>query len=449
VSGILNAIKGENYALCRIGFDSLENPDRLISMDTVREALNAPYPVFLLVDPWDAYFSHRLDEKGFMGVIAEIAGKMNYMIEKIARPLYMFALVPNLKEAAMDSLLEAVAEYEASRQFLEYLEDKTSMLSELMEKAVTSAAVRRIELSRRELQRIIQQRIDTEVGIANSATQARMMRSAREAVLNLLTLYKRIVAYDLVKRMFAHEDASKLVGKTAETLSEVTSVDLDKYADKIGSFFKRIIDTRYVEDVNKLEEVVEGYIRQRLEKGIISELSLNDVVESLVQGVYGVVPLNGELAKMAVERLNGIQVELPDGKLVEIAIEAGAMKFKEVIGPPPPPSPPPPIVEPKGPLQNQIRLTGLNDTEIRGLAQVIKGGGLGELEKIKVGSKTDDIEMSMEIKSKFEELIPISNALASILKKFNASADVQILLKKGLPVDKIKAMLTETAEKMR
>ncbi|MDI6820296.1 MAG: hypothetical protein QMC89_05270 [Candidatus Hodarchaeaceae archaeon] len=401
-------------------------------------------------DPWDAYLAHRLDEKGFTGLIAELASKMNDSIEKIARPLYLLSLVPNIKEATLNSLLDAVAEYEASRGFLEYLQDKTSVLGELMEKAVASAAVRRFELSRRELQRIIQQRVEIEVGVANSATQARMMRLAREAVSNLLTLYRRIVAYDLVKRAFVHEDISKLVGKTTESLSEVTSVDLNKYADILGSFFKGIVVTRYVEDVNKLEEVVEKHIRERLEKGLISELSVNDVVESLLQGVYGIVPLNGELAKMAVERLNGIQTELPDGSLIEIAIEAGAMKFKAVMAPLAP-LVGPPVEEgpPAGPLQNQIVLTGLSVPDIRSLAQVVKGGRLGEPDKIKVSSKTENIEMSMEIKSRFEDLVSISGALASILSRYGAPADVQILLKKGLPADRIKAVLEELAKKMK
>jgi hypothetical protein len=446
VTGILNAIKGETYTLCRISFDLLENPEKLLSMDTVKETLDVPRPIFLLVDPWDAYLSHRLNEIGFMGVLAEIANKMND-VKTISRPLYVFTLLPNLKEKRiMDLLLEAVAEYEASNRFLEYLEDKASMLSELMEKAFASTVVRRIQIKRSELQKIIDERIESEVGVANSAAQARMMRSARDVVVNLLMLYTRIIAYDVTAKAFVHEDTSKLVGRAIEGLSEVTSLDLSKYADIIGSFFEGIIGTRYVQDLNKLEEVVEADIRQRLEKGLTSELLVDDVVESLIQGVYGIVPLTGESAKMAVERLNGVTIELPSGRLFEIGMEEGVMKFKEVITGPPPPSPPP--AESEGPLKSEIRLTGLDASEIRRLAQIIKSGGL-EVKNIKVSSKTDDIEMSVAIKSKFEHIIPICNALASVLDKYGASADIQLLLEKGLAMDRIKAMFAETAEKMK
>jgi len=454
LSEVLGNVGIEGCTIYRIGFELLEDPHEL--RNRIEKSISEPHPAFVIVEPWDTLFAKQLQERrSFVSLASHIVDKMNRTeyVEALGRPFYLIALLPNLEESVVEELVQPLIEYEAAKKFMGYLEREEDVRREMMERALSSAAVKRVRLSRRDVRRIIEQKARLEIEAAAGATHSIMTRAARDTAVKFLNLYSQYIVYDLSNRAFVLQDLSKQISQG--TIGEIE--DPSKAADAIGTFFNVIVNSRYVRDIEKLEDVVSKDIEERVNRGMFEPLKVSELTESLIQGAYELIPLSGTLARTAVERMDGTSFELDDKK-VTVLVEDDTISFEVTKKPEEIPVGPTPVgitEESRRPtiyeevkLVKNFSLLNLSRDEMSSLAQLIR-----EQEQIKVNAVTvkidgEKVKGTLDVKEDFKSITAVFNAISAIAGRYGAELNVSVSLKESIKEEELRDILGDLAEKM-
>lgn len=446
LNDVLSNVKVEGCSIYRLDFDLLGDPGELRAK--VGKSLNEPHPAFILIEPWNASLSRETRSRGFNGLISELIKEMNKAeyVDTVGRPHYLIVLTPNIEEARLEELLQPLIEYEAATRFLDYLEKEEDIRREMLNKALSSAAVKRVRLTKRDVERIIRERVRQEIQAAWNAAHSIKLRAAREAALKFLNLFDRYVAYDFSNRAFTLQSLSQQIKAAQGKLGEIK--DPSQCADVIGAFFNSIVGVRYVRDVTSLEEAVQRALEERVRHELFEPLNLEELVESFIQGAYEVLPLRGELIRDAIHRMNGFSFDLPE-KTVTVNIDGGRISFeveeKPTVPPPPPPPPPPPIEGEERKVE-KFTLHDLSRNEAVELGRLIKEGRV-EVKTVTAELEGGGVSGALRIEGNFKPLTSVLNALSSIAQNYDASLRISVSLVKEMDEEELKEILGNLAGK--
>ena len=436
LSLITSNLGSEKASIFLADLGQVEDPEELVKL--AGSALSEPRPGIVLLNPHDRALAQRVQRDGYSVVVSDIAARLNEeaFVKAVSRPLYLVLLVPNLSRERLKPLLESLATYEAAEKFLSYLREEEEVVDELVSRITTLDAVKRLKLSPRELRKSIAEKVKKEIGVARDVAERNKLRSAREAAKRFIALYG-VVAYDLKSKKFASVDVERLFARATERVEEVR--DPKMCADGLNAFIDGIVETRFVSSVDKLEAIVKEYARRRVEAGQLGGVEVADVIESLIQGSFDVVPIDYGVARNAVERLSGSAFDLLD-KSVTAVVSEERIRFEVAEKVPEPtlpsyPPPAPPVVE----KINELELFGVPSTEILGLRGVVKSLE-GEIDTLVISLREKDGRSlgTIAIRKKFADTIGPLTALARIL---DAEGDFRILLKTSKDKDGVTSLL--------
>ena len=348
-------VEGHPVDLAFIDFGKLENIETLLSDSTFREAQNKGKLLLTLVPIWDIHIFNEIYVKGrsYDDVVEVVAQSLQRVTRegKIPRPLHVVILIPDLSRRNVDRIIDKLATYEGIKLFLRDLDKKEEIISRRLEDYTRVISKRRdlptildVEALER-LKKALRSRLEREISEARDYALKQLLRLSRELVADILGLYRKVVYYSLDRNAFTVKDVM-VSGSVSEQVSEgaLTESDLLKYASIVNRFFADIIRMlAYEHDKSQISNAILDSLR----KGFVEEsYRIDDIVENLMLGTYGVKPLNKDIAEQAVMELNGHKYEV-EGKTVIVVVDRSSRLIKLKVEKPEPVS----IVEKPEPLQ--------------------------------------------------------------------------------------------------
>lgn len=169
---------------------------------------------------------------------------------------------------------------------------------------------------------------------------------------------------------------------------------------------------------------------------------MDEMIESLVQGTFDVVPLDYKTANNSIERLNGGTFELPS-KDVMVYVEGGKIRFEvtEKIKrvQPPRPEPPQPVK-----MMTEIELAGIPADKVMGMRDFAKSMNL-KIDSLIASLRFKDGTRlgTIKIPIKFVEVIGPMMALTKVLE---ASLDVRVTFKERVGKDSVYDLLGDLSK---
>lgn len=446
---LLSSVRVEGCSIFRLDLNILRDPKGLRLR--IGSSLNDPHPAFVLIEPWSESLSKEMEvKKRFETLASHLITEMNQMdyVEALSRPNYLILLLPNIERSRIEELLQPLIEYEATTKFLDYLEKEEDIRREMLNKALSTAAVKRVKLNRRDVERIIRERVRQEIEAAESAAHSIRLRAAREAVLKFLKLFDRYIAYDLSSRAFTLQSLSQQFTAAQGRLEEIK--DPSQCADAMGAFFNGIVGVRYVRDVSSLEGIVQRIFEERVNHDLLDSLSVDELVESFVQGAYEILPLNGELIKDAIYRMSGFSFDLVD-KRITVRVEDGKISFEEVKiekeeeeggeteegGFPPPRK-----------IVRGFSFQALSRDRAVELANLIKEGKVSA-KSVAAELKGENIGGTLRFEGDFKPLTAAFNALSSIALNYRANLKISVSLERETEEEELREILGDLAENLQ
>lgn len=457
-------IQTDGFSFYRLDeFELLLNPRELRKR---LPSLNEPLPTLVFVDPWlPSYLQWWNRYGGFESLVRFLLEKMNETeyVDAIGHARYLLVFLPNLQETLLDNLLLPLVDYEAAQKFLNYLENAEEILRETLERALSTAAVKRVKLTKRDVERIIREKVQTERQIAKNIAVSTSLRAAREAALRFLALYDQFIAYT--------SDGSTPPSFQLQTLPFQTDVQKklegiqspQDCAAAINAFFASIINRYYTRNAEALERAVYQSLEERVRKRLWDSLNVDDLVESFVQGTQGILPLSGSLIRDIIHRMHGTKFDIP-GYSIKVIIHDKTIEFsveeveegREGTHPPLPPiSYPIPeggpesgrVIAPTTPVVAQVTLSNLTRAEALALAELLKEEQL-PTRSLKVILRGDAVSGDLTITSHFRNLTPVFNALSAVSQHLKASLTVIVSLKEAMTENEVKERLGSLAERV-
>ena len=336
-------------------YSKLTNPEELMADERVRTAIRVGAPVIVVAPPWSQDLIKEMYEKSmsYEAILTRTADRLNSGVARgiIESPTFLVILVPNLEPVVLDELLEALVEYNAVVKFRRYFEDRGRVLEEYMKAVERTKVSRRLEDFFRTEKTRFRTMVEQQVKTALYDVDMRLVRLSRDLVSLTLKLYQAPLYYDIgAAPSFRYsplisEEAER---KIREELSGVSEGDLGSYYVNMNSFLRLLLERiGFESNVDVLAEALSQRLFESLKVHIPESIPVDDEVQSLVMGVYGVRPLSMNKAREAVLKLNGKSFRYEDKRMivtVKIDAEAGKLLFRAepiIVAPPPPPPPPP------------------------------------------------------------------------------------------------------------
>ena len=282
-------------------------------------------------------------------------------------------------------------------------------------------------------------------------------------------MYEKIIYYSVDKGAFDARDVAEMHRRAEEEVKDYGQARLDQYAPIINKFIENTIKMLgFTTDRSSIaKRLKEAYRSEFEEHGVTREHdAIEDVVENLLAGIYGLRPLNRRVAYDAVKLLDGTSIDLED-KTVRMVVdeENGLIIFKveekapptppkptpapvtppEVPGAVPPPPPPPGIEQVPLALPDKVDVTDLTrklsevvrtfEGEVSSVVLGVKGGREA---KISASAELKDIRPGTRDEQAMGSLINVFNFLADT---YAARLSVTLRFKRKVEIEKLRAIL--------
>lgn len=282
-------------------------------------------PTCFIVPPWDFALYREIEQKGYDTVVKEYVDILNDKSKRgeIVRAPYLIVLIPNLSK--VDDLVNSLIEYNASIKFLDYLKKEESIVKNYIEKVKTEILTKRAgeKVDENRLSKHIVQSVQQQIKEAKNTAMAEVVRCARDVIASLLRLYEKPVIYSLTDKNFVF--STRFLERREETIKriipEIKTKDIDKYSDMIKKFVKDVLNlVGFEEKHTVVAEALFKQIKRELEKYEIESIGIEELLENLILGTYGVLPKTEEVARKAIESLNGRTIDYSD-KIVKIIVD--------------------------------------------------------------------------------------------------------------------------------
>ena len=282
-------------------------------------------PTCFIVPPWDFALYREIEQKGYDTVVKEYVNILNDKFKRgeIVRAPYLIVLIPNLSK--VDDLVNSLIEYNASIKFLDYLKKEESIVKNYIEKVKTEILTKRAgeKVDEKRLSKHIVQSVQQQIKEAKNTAMAEVVRCARDVIANLLRLYEKPIIYSLTDKNFVL--STRFLERREETIKrivpEIKTKDIDKYSDMIKKFVEDVLNlVGFEEKHTVVAEALFKQIKKELEEFEIESIGIDELLENLILGTYGVLPKTQEVARKAIESLNGKTIDYSD-KIVKIIVD--------------------------------------------------------------------------------------------------------------------------------
>ena len=338
---VLNG-RSRDVATSLIEYKKVQDIDGILSDHVFQRMQSEGKLLLLLVPPWDMelFKETYVSGKNYEDIVNDIARRLQYVVKqgKIRRPLHIVILVPDLAAIKMDRLLNKLVVYEGTRKFLDYLSRKEDVINERLREYEDTLVKRKDLLSilneevKKKHLRVLQSVLEREIAEARSFAQKQLVRLSRDIVISVLELYRKAIYYSIDKNAFTVKDI--VLGESIKAVrfnGDVLNVsDLSKYASIVNKFLVDIIHgLAYEYDAIKIMKVLLESYRKEFERGIIRESDrVNEVLENLMLGTYGVKPLSSDIASEAIRYLGNQRIELEDKTIIIVVDRStGIIRF--------------------------------------------------------------------------------------------------------------------------
>ena len=317
----------------------ISDADALLS--DVSEPQNSGNLAIIIVPPWDLdlFNDLYLKQQSYDSILESINRRVQNIVGsgRLKRPLHIVILVPALTEVKLNNLLNDLAIYEGTKRFLDYLRNREKIIEERIREYEDTFTKRRkitdyfiIEIKRKrelELKSILEKQINE----ARKSAQKQLIAFSRKLALEVLELYSKVVYYSLDAHAFIYRDLESLVLEASKNADEISEklrsyreiiASLDMYAAIMNKFLELIIDSLgYVKDPIRIAEALKENYKREFSSGTLRKRDrMDDVIESIMMGAYGVKPLSLNIADKAMDYLNQHIIDLGD-KTVKINLD--------------------------------------------------------------------------------------------------------------------------------
>ncbi len=320
-------------------YRKVKNVEILTSDPAFQEAQSRGKLLLIIVPPWDMELFNEIYISGrsYESIVDTISRRLQNIVEqgKIRRHLHIVVLLPDLSEFRMSRILDKLAVYEGTKKFLDYLSKKEDIINERLREYEDTLVKRRDLLSilskeiwERHL-RELRSRLEREIMEAKSFAQKQLVRLSRELVIDVLELYRKAIYYSIDRNAFTSKDI---------VLSDTTRIpepreqyivmrDLSKYASIVNEFLANVVrGLGYEYDAMKILRVLIESYQKEFKKGVIREYDkIDEILENLMLGTYGIKPLSIDVAIEAVKNLNNQRIELEDKTIIMIVDESSKL----------------------------------------------------------------------------------------------------------------------------
>lgn len=282
-------------------------------------------PTCFIVPPWDFALYREIEQKGYDTVVKEYVNILNDKFKRgeIVRAPYLIVLIPNLSKVS--DLVNSLIEYNASIKFLDYLKKEESIVKNYIEKVKTEILTKRAgeKVDEKRLSKHIVQSVQQQIKEAKNTAMAEVVRCARDVIANLLRLYEKPIIYSLTDKNFIL--STRFLERREETIKrivpEIKTKDIDKYSDMLKKFVEDVLNlVGFEEKHTVVAEALFKQIKKELEEFEIESIGIDELLENLILGTYGVLPKMEEVARKAIENLNGKTIDYSD-KVVKIIVD--------------------------------------------------------------------------------------------------------------------------------
>lgn len=324
----------DDVSVAMLEFNKVWDTSTLTSHPVFTKAQRNGRLLIVLVPPWDLILYNKLSagETTYDQIIEGLAKKLQAEVDRdrVKRPLHIIVLVPNLSKHRLDSLIEKLTLYEGTKRFLRYLDKSEIVLMDRLREYEDTIAKKRnlleitdSEFKEKHLARL-RNKIQKEISEARTLAQKQLVNLSREIVAETLSLYSKAVYYSLDEGRFVTKRLEPpSVGVPSGGLAEYGAVtSLERYSSIVTGFLKGVITglNYQYKPLALMQAVLDHYKREFASHPLRDSDRIDEIVENLLQGTYGVKPLSLSLCREAVNLLNGQIIEYAD-KIIEIRVD--------------------------------------------------------------------------------------------------------------------------------
>lgn len=332
----------DNVVLCLKDYRKIKDVELLLSDPIFQRAQNRGKLLFIIIPPWDMDLFNELniDGKNYEVIIENIARRLQSALSagKIKRHLHIAILIPDLTLIKLKGVLNRLVTYEGTKKFLNYLSRKEKVIDEMLQEYEETFIKRRdlleilkSEVRRRELK--LRSKLEQEIVEAKNYSQKELVRLSRELTASVLELYSNIIYYSLDKgRFIAKSIVDREVAEATSSVQHLVDSELSSYSSIVNGFISNIINSlAYENDAMKIARAVLDYYKKEFEEGTIRQQDrVDEVLENIMLGTYGIKPISLDVASRALGNLKGQTIELED-KNIKIDVDEASRLIKFII----------------------------------------------------------------------------------------------------------------------
>lgn len=339
ISSLFNLRIPRDVVIILKEYRTISDMDALLS--SISEPQNSGDLAIIIVPPWDLNLFNNLyiEKQSYDSILDSVTRRLQNIVSngQLKRPLHVVIIMPALTEVKLNNLLNDLAIYEGTRRFLDYLRNREKIIEErireyedtfIKRKEITDYFIMEIKRRRRlELKSVLERQINE----ARRSAQKQLITFSRKLALKVLELYSKVIYYSLDTQSFVYRDLESLIleaSRDADKISEELQsykdivASLDRYAAIMNKFLDLVIDALgYIKDPIRIAEILKENYREEFSSGVLrKEDRMDDVIESIMMGVYGVKPLSLDIADKALDYLNQHIIDFVD-KTVKINLD--------------------------------------------------------------------------------------------------------------------------------
>lgn len=458
-------------------YNTTSNVEDMLNSADVRSSQNEGTLSITVVPPWDAFLFNELYQRktDYHTLINTISQKLQSIsLEgKIAHPLHLIVLIPNINPEKLTRLIDDVISYAAVKDFLGHLRNKERILEEKMvdyertiQKRLTLRLTEFFEEQRKKLEIGLKNSLDRQVRDARISAQRELVKLTRKIATSAIELYEDVIFYSLQSQNFISQSLVKLFGELggeASRLEQDGKDSLSDYSLIINTFFKRVIEsTGFTWDPNIIAEAIYKHYKFEIESGVIRKQDrISEVTENAMLGTFDVKPLSSSAIKEAIDKLNRKVVETESRKITLIIDEkTDQLKFEiEEIKPPEEKEKPPEITaEPEIPTTSAIPVSAektmneviveidpaFNYEDFRAKLETLYKTYGTLISSIKLTTSSNMLRVTFDFLGSGHSsstIVNVSRFLRQVSNSYKATPYIEIKFTSPLPQDKLQEML--------
>ena len=333
----------EDVTVYLLRFNNLWDTSTFVCNQAFLKAQKEGKLLIVLVPVWDLDLYTKLykGETGYDEVVEGLSNRLQAAVDAgdIKRPLHIVVLVPNLSTHRLDKLIEKLVVFEGTKRFLDYLDKSSDILMERLREYEDSFIKRKTlmdiinsEMKEKHLARV-RSKLEKEIIDARRLSQKQLINLSREIVKEILSLYHKAIYYSLDENKFTSKQVIVSSSDIQEVRGELQENEvprsLEGYTSMLNAFLKSVIlRLSYQYKPIILMKAVLDHYKREFKGGVVRDRdNLDDVLENLLQGVYGIKPLSLSTAMEALKYLHKQNIEY-DSFSVEIKVDLGQRKIK-------------------------------------------------------------------------------------------------------------------------